>query len=350
MAKVVRFSYNGLRDYISGQGAQEPSPPVNHATLFRHSISMGQYAGCSTSFYGLLSNYSTVMAALKRSHGHYQISPFYVGEETSFKAGISFKLGMVAASIVSEQVYGAPHLFHLNDCCLKVHPQGGAHPDFFAPASQYGSMLVEAKGTILPRVPPRRVSHAVNQLNAVKTITYGSEPPTPPAIRRVICSSFSHKGHETHLEFHDIDPDEEGRVELSFDIDEAITQHYWPWVQILSYSYLDLHQRYTSNGLSYRVCDFTLGIKVGIEEELCGVLFQKNGEPNETVRYDAVKKKLGSTAIRSLLNKRVERTARVHDMSISQGLDGILVEMPSDGDLTMVFGNEIQFEDLKPRR
>lgn len=349
MTKVDYFTYTNFQAYASGRGKKESSLSVSHADLLRHSISMGRYTGHPISFFGWLSYYSTIAAALKSRHGHYQISPFYEKEETSFKAGISFRLGMLAAYIVSEQVYGAVPLYHLNDRLLNVYPQGGVHPDFFAPTSKYGSMLVEAKGTALSRVASGKVGHAVNQLNAIRTVSYNSQPPAPPATRRVICSSFSRNGNDTYLEYHDVDPVADGDIELSFDINEATTLYYWPWMQILSSSSSGIHQECTYNGLKYKVCDLMPGAKVGIEEGLFRVLFQKDGKPSKTVRYNDVREKLESIAISPLQNNQLKRAGEARGLAVSQGLDGVLVELSLTSSLSTPFNNQFQFENLGVR-
>lgn len=320
MAKVRYEIYASVNDYENNSSFSSAALSVSYSDLVRHSLTMGHYLGHSVSLLGRLSYLCTIFASLERDRGRYRAQPFYSNAESSFKNDISFKLGMLAARIVSEKVYKAPLLLHLTDPRLSVSPPGTSRPDYFAPDN---NMLVEAKGTVQNRVSPSKVKDAKGQLETIRSVTYKSNQPVFPKTRRVVCSCFADSGRLTYC---DIDPIETGDIDISFDINRATYLYYSDWIRLLSTHSTNIERakKKTYRGIVYTTFNLSPLLKVGIQEGLFDLFSSESIQPEKSIEYRNVQNIVGEIKVR--LADLPHRKDGRNELSISQGLDGLLVE------------------------
>ena len=323
VAEIRYIAYANSTEYRNGTNGAEKPILLDWGDLARYSLNMGDYTGHLVSFFGWLSYFSPIAAALMQDQGYYRASQFYISEEPSFKSVLSFKLGMLAARIVSEEIYEFPHLIHMTDKRLSVTPSNTYHPDYCALQNNQKCMLFEAKGTGSERIPPSKIDHAQTQLKTIRTVTYDGNLPVSPQERRVICSCFSNSGD---LTYYDIDPIGQGTIDLSFDIDRAMYLYYFNWIQLLLQNASNGTKQEEHRGISYEMFDIAPFIRCGVQKDLFELLSSKSMQTKECIEYHKIQEALES--IPNKLEKSVQRERGEGKLSVSQGLDGLLVEVP----------------------
>lgn len=320
MAKVSYRAYASIKDYENDNSLSIASLSVSYPDLARHSLTMGHYLGHPVSLLGRLSYLCTIFASLERNRGRYRARPFYSNAEPSFKTDISFKLGMLAARIVSEKVYKTSLLLHLTDPRLSISPHNASRPDYFAPEN---NMLIEAKGTVLNRVSLSKAKKAKRQLQTIGSVTYESNQPVFPKVRKVICSCFADSDCLTYC---DIDPVETGDTDISFDINRATYLYYSDWIRLLSTHSTNIEKakKETYCGITYTTFNLSPLLKVGIQERLFDLLSSESIQPEKSIEYRSVQNIVGEIKVK-LADLPHTKDIR-NESSISQGLDGLLVE------------------------
>lgn len=320
--------YSNSADYSNepNVGAVRPaSLSVTLADLARYSVANGSFAGRPLSPKGQAFYWDLVRMALEQRGCSFLASADYLDAEPSFKAAISFYLGMIAACAVAEKVYGIPtgqrwgsslrRLFHLGDRAYVDHaPRDGEHPDFIG-VDAHGTpvMLLEAKGTVGSWVSNGTVEKAKDrQLGVVKSITVnGVRANMDNVARHVITSSFAKDSSGNHvLRYCDIDPepDEKAGVAMALDLDAAMASYYSNVIWILDSSGTGQE---VLGGRRYRTADVS-GTTVGLQEDVFNALGDSGDGQFETV-------------MRLMAESR--EAARGFDSALSVGPDGIMVRL-----------------------
>lgn len=162
----------------------------------------------------------------------YICSADYIYAESSYKTGISFAMGMIATRIVALKKYGIVHLFHLKDKAVK-YSGNGKEPDWIG-VNSYGELfLFESKGTDKTSLDKNVRDCARKQLDSIKSISIRigntMNTYTVGINKHIIVSCFKNDKYnkiKKRWYIQDIDPEEEGEVEIELNLDEKCYEYY----------------------------------------------------------------------------------------------------------------------------
>lgn len=294
--KVPVHRFGTVADYQNSGGIASSVKEVDCslADLIRYSLYNGNYGKhCVWSLEGFrfyqsiplfaLSVHDAVSDLLMTRHCRYVMSRDYRYAEPSYKSAVSFYLGMVGARVVFDKLMGAVgcHLFHAGDSHqFRLSSSSGRRPDFVAVNSNgCPYALLEAKGTSAQAFANSRIVGAKSQLRlrSVTCVTQGRSGATIPAAqleKRVVASRFKNDviTGKRFWELCDVDPDENGLVDLSVDLDGAMYSYYLPMLREISRGGSD---RVDVNGVECEVVMIGEGVQVGLVRGLRDVISEK---------------------------------------------------------------------------
>lgn len=234
MTDILLKIYNNYMGFVRNFPIYNTKIRTTKKDMFRYAVLVGGFSNYTVSASGKTFYHSMVNMALQPNGGFYTIGSDYKNAEQSIKTSLSFFMGMFAAEIVAEKVYGIRNLYHLTDPVIisvkstRTSTQTRRRPDFFGTDIGGQGFLFEAKGTAAARPANSTVLAAKNQLSAVDVVkaqAYGaSRTFSGSAINRyVVASSFGKNGW---LTYHCVDPGQEGDGEIVVDMDKAAVLRY----------------------------------------------------------------------------------------------------------------------------
>jgi len=260
------------------------------------------------------------MAIKKGNKNSYICTSAYKDAETSYKSVISFSMGMIAARIVALKRYGIIHLFHIKDKSIEYFSKGKSAPDWFGVDSYGVPFLFESKGSEGSSVKKETIEDAKKQLASIgKIIDKSGSGKTfyaPDFKKHAIISCFRYDKKNNIKDrwyIQDIDPKEEGSIDITINVDNECFKYYWSIV-----AFLDLYDMtYTETKIGQQNFYFwNIGNeKIGICKFIYDAIkSEKYTEENEYINfYENIKE--------GLINIKCEKN--VEDSSSFE--DGIIV-------------------------
>lgn len=269
------------------------------------------------------------------SNRHFCVRSDYARAEQSFKGNTSFILGMIAAQLVARWFFNVPLLLDIRDQKLYVNSSSNkkTRPDYFGIDNQGNPYLIEAKGTIHDRVGNADITHAMDQLNNIQSITDASNHAHQVTYtsfkRHVVTSSINQK--EGYLQFTDFDPENDGKEPVYFDLDKMVRKNYNEALQLISKN----SRRIKMQGTEYICTDipespFYVGLDASIYD-----LFNQTSEGSTLEDNPSL-----YSAVTGVLVEQYPRYRKIR-----QDIEDEHLSIQSDG-LCIGIGEQYLFEDV----
>lgn len=349
IVSVRRFS--SLSDYqrYNGRGGVQVDVDCSVADLVRYSLHNGSYGGhiiwsrTGRSFYRSIPRFAL---AYDRTLDTYVMRDDYRFAESSYKATVSFFLGMIGVRVVYEKLMGGSKpgsfLFHAgnNKQFLLKSRSGMQKPDFIA-VDENGDpyALFEGKGSSDSGVKSYQIERGKEQVEGVSSITLKGARGVSGKVKRgvdlkkhVVASGFSNRpgvrGGVWSL--FDVDPNGEGVGDLLVDFDGAVFDYYAPIVSILSTGSGDVVK---VNGVNCELVKAEDGVVIGLVQGLRDVICEiVDKKANPETKYQYICERMSDGCARRVakyLNGLDGIVSENRDKHVSMGADGIVV-MVSD--------------------
>lgn len=348
IVSVHRFA--SLVDYQhhNGHGGVQVDVDCSVADLVRYSLHNGSYAGhvirsrSGRRFYQSIPRFAL---AYDCALGSYVMRDDYRFAESSYKAAVSFFLGMIGVRVVFEKLMDGSRsgtfLFHAGNrkqFVLKSR-SGRQKPDFIA-VDENGDpyALFEGKGSSDSGVKSYQIEHGKEQVEDVSSVTLKGARGVPEIKRKgvdldkhVVASGFSSRSGAGGGVWclYDVDPNGEGMGDLVVDFDGAAYDYYAPIVSVLS----EGGDVVTVNGVNCELVKVEEGVAIGLvqglRDAICEIVDAK-ANPNTRNKYIFEGVSDGCAWRVAEYLKGLDRIASENvDEHVSMGGDGIVV-MVSD--------------------
>ena len=357
IVSVRRFtSLSGYQHY-NGRGGVQVDVDCSVADLVRYSLHNGSYAGhvvrsrTGRSFYRSIPRFAL---AYDRALNTYVMRDDYRFAESSYKATVSFFLGMIGVRVVYEKLMGGSRpgsfLFHAgNRRQFVLRSRSGMKPDFIA-VDENGDpcALFEGKGSSDSGVKSYQIEHGKEQVEGVSSITLRGAHGVPGKMKRgtdlrkhVVASGFSSRSGVRGgvWSLYDVDPNGEGMGDLLVDFDGAVFDYYAPIVSILSVGSGDVVK---VNGVNCELVKAEDGVVIGLVQGLRDVICEiVDKKANHETKYQDVCERVSDGCAR-----RVAEYLNGLDGIVSENGDG-RVSMGADGIVVMVSDEYVQSFNLE---
>ncbi|MDD7369422.1 MAG: hypothetical protein PUG40_05325 [Berryella intestinalis] len=341
--QVCVYQYNSEIDYAKRKAADAQDISLSIADIIRYSVANASFKGrAGKSLGGFLFYAAPVIAALepaKNARDRFGMSGIYEFAEGSFKASISFQLGMVAAHAVFEKLLsgnrGGCLLLHGKDSnSVKIYSDSEESPDFVGVDIHGPYALLEAKGSSKARVGCDKVDHAKEQLD-IDGIVYSSGMstryvPSAQLSKHVVTSAFEplSQRKDKILYFSDIDPKGEGDSVIHLDMQKAIANYYATVMNALRSDEYTVDSEEVC-GFEYKIIRLGTRTKIGLMERLYQPLLDISHNLGGYVRESSVEELFG--LLREYGPRASElRSEDAGERNLSLGPDGLLVEIDED--------------------
>lgn len=284
--------------------------------------------------------------AYDRTLDTYVMRDDYRFAESSYKATVSFFLGMIGVRVVYEKLMGGSKpgsfLFHAgnNKQFLLKSRSGMQKPDFIAVdenADPYA--LFEGKGSSDSGVKSYQIERGKEQVEGVSSITLKGARGVSGKVKRgvdlkkhVVASGFSNRSGVRGgvWSLFDVDPNGEGVGDLLVDFDGAVFDYYAPIVSILSTGSGDVVK---VNGVNCELVKAEDGVVIGLVQGLRDVICEiVDKKANPETKYQYICERMSDGCARRVakyLNGLDGIVSENGDKHVSMGADGIVV-MVSD--------------------
>lgn len=301
---IRRFASFSDYERHNGRGGLQVNVECSVADLARYSLHNGSYAGhiirsrSGRMFYRSIPRFALAYDCALDS---YVMRDDYRFAESSYKAAVSFFLGMIGVRVVFEKLMGGSKpgrfLFHAGNrkqFVLKSR-SGMQKPDFIA-VDENGDpyALFEGKGSSDSGLKTHQIEHGKEQVEDVFSVMLNGACGVPGKIKQgvdlkkhVVASCFSsHSGIGGSVwSLCDVDPSGEGLGDLVVDFDGAVYDHYAPIVSILADEDVDI---VTVNGVECELVKVEDGVAIGLVQGLRDVICEiadKKANPKTRDKY-----------------------------------------------------------------
>lgn len=209
-AKVSYDYFNNKRDYPKWPDYRRKCHlDISKRDFLKYAILNGRYnnnimSGTAQTFYS-----SICQMAVKKDRRFWTLSDDYKYAEDTYKAAISFAMGMLATRVIANKIYNVSRLYHFKEKRFKANPKKSKlSPDWFGVDQQMHPFLFESKGTVKKKIALQTINHAANQLSNVRIITdISSNKQYCITNKHIICSCFDLCNNVDKVWcIHDIDP------------------------------------------------------------------------------------------------------------------------------------------------
>ena len=347
IVSVRRFT--SLSDYQrhNGRGGVQVDVDCSVPDLARYSLYNGSYAGhvirssSGRRFYRSIPRFAL---AYDRALDSYVMRDDYRFAESSYKATVSFFLGMIGVRVVFEKLMGGskPGRFLLHAGNRKqfvLKTSGMQKPDFIA-VDENGDpyALFEGKGSSDSGVKSYQIEHGKEQVEDVLSVTLTGARGVSGVMkqgvdleRHVVASGFLNRpGVRGGIwGLYDVDPSGEGMGDLVVDFDGAVYDYYAPVVSVLSEGGEDV----VVNGVNCELVKVEEGVSIGLVRGLRDVICEiADKKANPKMGHKYIFEGVGDGCARRVaeyLNGLDAIAGGSVDERVSMGGDGIVV-MVSD--------------------
>jgi len=223
MGIVELRKFDDYNKFIKNEKSETSQCRFTIKDMEKYAVSAGGFSNWAVGTKG--TNFYTALVKMAIEDGtNFTIGQDYKKSEQSIKTTISFFMGMIAAKAVADKVYNIPYLFHLKDKQI-IFSSSGKTPDFFGLANGKTPFILEAKGTISNSPSKKVVINAKKQIEAINSIKiegWSTSYSKRDINGHIITSCFE----KDILTYYDIDPELNGKTDLTIDIDKAIILYY----------------------------------------------------------------------------------------------------------------------------
>lgn len=229
-AKVSYDYFNNKRDYPKWPDYRRKCHlDISKRDFLKYAILNGRYnnnimSGTAQTFYS-----SICQMAVKKDRGFWTLSDDYKYAEDTYKAAISFAMGMLATRVIANKIYKVSRLYHFKEKRFEAgHEKSRLSPDWFGVDQQMHPFLFESKGTVKKKIALQTINHAANQLSNVRIIADTlSNKQYCITNKHIICSCFDLCNNVDKVWcIHDIDPIESEEDKFYINIDEECFLYY----------------------------------------------------------------------------------------------------------------------------
>lgn len=348
IVSVRRFTSLSAYQHHNGRGGVRMDVDCSVADLVRYSLHNGSYGGhtihsrTGRSFYRSIPRFAL---AYDRTLDTYVMRDDYRFAESSYKAAVSFFLGMIGVRVVFEKLMGGSkpgrfllHAGNRKQFVLKSR-SGRLKPDFIA-VDENGDpyALFEGKGSSDSGVKSHQIEHGKKQVEDVLSVTlkgaHGMSGVMKQGVdleKHVVASGFlDHPGVGGGVwGLYDVDPNGEGMGDLVVDFDGAVYDYYAPVVSVLS----ERGEAVAVNGVDCELVEVEEGVSIGLVRGLRDVICEiadKKADPKMSHKYIYEREGDGcAQRVAKYLNGLDGIVSECVDERVSMGGDGIVV-MVSD--------------------
>ena len=348
IVSVRRFTSLSAYQHHNGRGGVQVDVDCSVADLARYSLHNGSYAGhvirsrSGRRFYRSIPRFALAYDSALDS---YVMRDDYRFAESSYKATVSFFLGMIAVRVVFEKLMGGSkpgrfllHAGNRKQFALKSR-SGMQKPDFIA-VDENGDpyALFEGKGSSDSGVKSYQIEHGKKQVEDVLSVTLKGTGGMSGVMKQgvdlekhVVASGFLDRpgfgGNVWGL--FDVDPNGEGMGDLVVDFDGAVYDYYAPVVSVLS----EGGEAVVVNGVDCELVEVEEGVSIGLVRGLRDVICEivdKKSDPKMSHKYIFEREGDGcARRVAEYLNGLDGIVSECVDERVSMGGDGIVV-MVSD--------------------
>ena len=329
IVSVRRFTSLSDYQHHNGRGGVRMDVDCSVADLARYSLHNGSFARhvirsrSGRRFYRSIPRFALAYDSALDS---YVMRDDYRFAEGSYKAAVSFFLGMIGVRVVFEKLMDGSKpgrlLLHAgnSDQFVLTSQSGRQRPDFIAvDENGHPYALFEGKGSSDGGVKRRQIEHGKEQVEGVSSVRLKGAGVVKKGVdleKHVVASGFlARSGGVWNL--YDVDPNGEGMDDLEVDFDGAVHDYYAPVVSVLS----EESETVEVNGVDCELVKVEEGVSIGLVRGLCDLICDKTMHKNT---IEGVSDGYAWRVVKYLKGLDINVGESV-DERVSMGGDGIVV-------------------------
>lgn len=357
IVSVRRFTSLSDYQHHNGRGGVRMDVNCSVADLARYSLHNGSFARhvirsrSGRRFYRSIPRFALAYDSALDS---YVMRDDYRFAESSYKAAVSFFLGMIGVRVVFEKLMGGSkpgrfllHAGNRKQFVLKSR-SGRQKPDFIA-VDENGDpyALFEGKGSSDSGVKSSQIEHGKDQVEDVFSVTLrgahgksGVVKQGPDLEKHIVASGFLNRPGVGRgiWGLYDVDPNGEGMGDLVVDFDGAVYDYYAPVVSVLSEGV----ETVAVNGVECELVKVEEGVSIGLVQGLRDVICEiADKKANPKMMHKHILERVSDGCAR-----RVAERLNGLDTIVGESVDE-RVSMGGDGIVVMVSGEYVQSFNLE---